>query len=452
MDDLPLISIRDLPCCPEVSKDPCCDRLVFTYRLSYNLAAAPVEIVLRLLLERCPGPLAVGDLVYSTTLLPGETVRLFTSSRKNRFTFDSESKVSYRHEQASEESFYMSAMDRFMSDLTVKESGGSSSSSSGSFKSEGSVSGAIESFFVGPSAEVAGSYNGSSTFDFLRELSSHAESSHERSVQATRAASSITVGEVQSRTHAEGTSEDTFEASTRTIENRNQCHAVTYFAYQFVKRQTTRLKIVGIVRRVRDPAGNAVAETRPQQLGGDIQVLPAGVLATAAKRVEIETQGRTSIVADRAGLIATPGSDGLLRAGIATATRAPNLFAASALGSGLRTEAKPIPDDVRAQALEEVDADLIRAGVLDAKTREPSAQLRAAIEFERTSCLPTSAVFVKGCIDPCNTCEDARQTSIRLDLERKELENKLLQRQIQLLEKSQEYRCCPAGETEEDGD
>jgi hypothetical protein len=30
-------------------------------------------------------------------------------------------------------------------------------------------------------------------------------------------------------------------------------------------------------------------------------------------------------------------------------------------------------------------------------------------------------------------------------LERKELENKLLQRQIELLDKSQEYRCCPAG-------
>jgi hypothetical protein len=30
-------------------------------------------------------------------------------------------------------------------------------------------------------------------------------------------------------------------------------------------------------------------------------------------------------------------------------------------------------------------------------------------------------------------------------LERKELENTLLQRQIELLDKSQEYRCCPAG-------
>jgi hypothetical protein len=38
-----------------------------------------------------------------------------------------------------------------------------------------------------------------------------------------------------------------------------------------------------------------------------------------------------------------------------------------------------------------------------------------------------------------------------LNLERKRLENELLGKQIELLEQSQEYRCCPEGskETEE---
>ena len=56
-----------------------------------------------------------GDVVYSTTLLPGEKVRLFTASRNNRFTYDASSEVTYRHEQASEETYYMTAYDRFMS-------------------------------------------------------------------------------------------------------------------------------------------------------------------------------------------------------------------------------------------------------------------------------------------------------------------------------------------------
>ena len=116
MADEDLISISKLPCCPEVTRSPCCDRLLFTYRLEHNLTDIPVEVAVTYELERCPGPLALGDLVYSTTLLPGEKVRLYTSNRKNRFTFDSESQVSYRHEQTSEETFYMNSMDRFLSD------------------------------------------------------------------------------------------------------------------------------------------------------------------------------------------------------------------------------------------------------------------------------------------------------------------------------------------------
>jgi hypothetical protein len=182
-----------------------------------RLGDVPVEIQICALFERCPGPLGIGDLVYSTTLLPGEKIRLFSANRKSRFTFDSESQVSYRHEQTSEESFYMSSMDRFMSDLTARDQGGPQSSSSGSFKTDGSVSGAIETFFAGPSAGASGSYNAQSAFDFSRELTRHAEASHERTVQATRAASSVAVGEVQSRTHAEGESESTFESATRSI-------------------------------------------------------------------------------------------------------------------------------------------------------------------------------------------------------------------------------------------
>jgi hypothetical protein len=35
-------------------------------------------------------------------------------------------------------------------------------------------------------------------------------------------------------------------------------------------------------------------------------------------------------------------------------------------------------------------------------------------------------------------------TEIELDLERKRLENELMKRRIELLDKEQEYRCCPA--------
>jgi hypothetical protein len=59
---------------------------------------------------------------------------------------------------------------------------------------------------------------------------------------------------------------------------------------------------------------------------------------------------------------------------------------------------------------------------------------------------------VRGCINDCDICEPARRKEIELDLERKALENQLLKRQIDLLDKAQEYRCCPAGEKHEEDD
>ena len=212
---------REVPCCPELKDDCPCDVLDFHYRLTYNTVVrvgqerrtVPVEVKIHARLERCPGPLALGDLVYSTTLLPGEKVRLFTSDRRSRFTFDSATKVSYRHEQLSTERYYMASMHDFMSDVTVRDQSRAGNRSQGSwaFHSDGSY-GSI-GFAGGASVNANGSHNSSSTRDFLRELHSHAESSDRRAVTMTRAAHSVSVGEVQSRTHTEGESQDHFESS-----------------------------------------------------------------------------------------------------------------------------------------------------------------------------------------------------------------------------------------------
>jgi hypothetical protein len=435
-----------VPCCPDLAAEPCCDRINFHYRLVHRVRDVSVEVKIEAMLERCPGPLSLGDLVYSTTLLPGERVHLYTSSRKTRFTFDTETEVSYRHEQSSEESYYMSSMSRFLSDLSVRDDIRDQQSSSGSFKADGSVSGAVQSFLFGPSASASGSYNAASTRDFTRELRSHSEASHHASVQATRAASSVSIGEVQSRTHAEGESEDSFEASTRTFTNPNRCHAVTYFAYQINKKQTTRFRIVAIRRRVIDPAGDSKVALNPPTFAGEVAVIPQGVLATNTNRVNIESVGRASSVADQAGIISTGG-------GTATVSQpaAGRLLTARdlQLGQGFRAAA-PLSAEVRDAALREVDEDLVAAGLIDRVGGNVSQETVAEFGFEIETCLPTPAILIKGCLDECNVCEPALEREIALDLQRRELENKLLERRIELLEKSQEYRCCPVGEEEED--
>jgi hypothetical protein len=429
-----------VPCCPPLAKDEVCDVLDFHYRLTHNTTVSvgnrrvQVEVLIHARFERCPGPMTLGDLVYSTTLLPGEKVRLFTSDRRTRFSFDSASKVSYRNEQTSEERYYMSSVHDFMSDVSVRDSGSASSSNRGSAKGHAGTSGAIQSFFGGASVDVSGSYEASSTSEFLRELSQHASSSDRRAETGTRTAASMSIGEVSSRTHTEGESEDHFESSSREFSNPNKCHAVTYFFYQINKTQIVRFKIVAIRRRVIDPAADTRVTNNPFVADGDVSAIPNAVLATDTNRLQVEQIGRASELARQRAEVVGVGTN----VGLAPGTAA---------GRFVTAEVTPIPEAVKAKALAQVDQSLMKQGLID-KQGKVTDQIVAELSFERVSSLPTPGTLVKGCLDECDTCEPALDRAIELDLEHKQLQNELLKKQIELLDKSQEYRCCPVGEEE----
>ena len=430
------VATSDIPCCPALETDKACDVLDFHYRLTHNTAVVTegrrvqVEVMLHARFERCPGPMALGDLVYSTTLLPGEKVRLFTADRRSRFSYDSESKVSYRNEQTSEERFYLASMNDFMSDLTVRDAGSASAASHGSTKGHAGTSGALQTFFGGASVNVSGSYDASSTSSFLRELSQHASASDRRAEVGTRAASSVSVGEVQSRTHTEGESEDHFESASRQFANPNHCHAVTYFFYQINKTQKVRFTIEAITRRVIDPVANTQVTHNAFLPDGDVGVIPNAVLATDESRLKKEELGRQSAVAKLQATSSLNNSRLLLAARL-------NIATASTL--------EPISPALAAKALQQVDQELIKQGLID-KHGQVTDETKAAFSFERVSSLPTPGLMVKGCLDECNVCEDALLKSRELELERQKLQNDLLRKQIDLLAQSHEYRCCPAGE------
>ena len=295
------------------------------------------------------------------------------------------------------------------------------------------TSSALGAIFSGPSVDISGSYDASSTSSFLRELSQHASASDRRSETATRAASSVSVGEVSSRSHTEGESEDHFESSSREFSNPNRCHAVTYFFYQINKTQKVRFKIVAIQRRVIDPAADTRVTNNPFAADGGVSAIPNAVLATDANRLKVEAVGRQSVQASLQSGVA----------GISQNSASANLLRASTL-EGV---AAPLPPALKARALQEVDQSLIKEGVID-KHGKVSNEVVAELSFDRVSSLPTPGMLVKGCLDSCDVCEPALEKEIELDLERKQLQNELLKKQIALLEKSQEYRCCPVGAEE----
>jgi hypothetical protein len=395
-----------------------------------------VEVTFHTRFTRCPGPLALGEIAYSTTLLPGEKVRLATTDRRSRFSFDSESKLSYRSEQMSEEQYRLRALRTLMSDENIVDRGNDNYSEQGKWDFHGDASGGIGFFSANADANARGSHSGSSARDYMREHRAHAEMADNQSVEATRKAHSVSVGEVSSRAHQQGESEDHFESSSREFTNPNKCHAVTFLFYRINKTETIGFELVAIDRRVIDPVAPTPVAANPFRAVGQIAAIPQEVPATNLKR--LETLDR-SIESDRKvqtlALQQLPGPTSGLSAQSASV--------ADALGVGT-----PLPDPVRQQALAFVNDQLVAQGLVDKTTGKVSADAQDEFGYTRTTSIPTAGIIVKGCMDSCSICEPTVEKREDLELKRLDLQNQLLAKQVELLEKSQEYRCCPTGENE----
>lgn len=416
-----------IPCVPELLKDDHCDvfhfKRILTYPVGFTFRdqrmSLVAEVILHFRFRRCTLGLTLGDPVYSTTLLPGEKVRLATTDRRSRFTFDSESKLSYRSEQIAEEQYYMTAFQHYLSDGANSQSGKVSESNSSDWNFHGDAHGSVGLGLFGGSADAStnanGSHNSSSVLDYLHEQRSHAQASATQAVGETHKAHSISVGEVSTRTHTEGESEDHFEAASREFSNPNRCHAVTFIFYRLNKKQRVEYELEAIERRIKDPAAPVRRPFTPVVAKSAIAFVPQDVAATQKK-----------VVTDGELLTASSGA-----AQASSALRF-NAFAQVPTAEGT---SQPIAPDIRKAALEAMDKELLAQGLLG-PNRLVSPELQKQIRFEATFSLPTAGIIVKGSMDECDICEP-------LAKERMQLENDLLRRQIELLEKSQEYRCCP---------
>src|SRR6516164_9305795 len=303
-------------CCPQLEPCVVCDVLNFTYRLPFRPVVAigdqrqtvPVEVTLHYRLTRCSGPLSLGDLMYTTTLLPGEKVQLYSSDRHSRFSFDSETKLSYHTETTSEESYYAAGMAYGMSNLNLLDTTNASSSFSSSSVSGGGGAGIDLGFFSIGGSAAAGSYDANSTNKLSHALSQHAESLQHHMEVSTRAAASTSIGEVATRTHQQGESEDQYESASRTFSNPNHCHAVTFLFYRINKCQTVKFELVSIDRRVDDPlAPTGVTLNAPKPLTG-VAVRPSAVLATGANRLDVARRALQSVAVEQGGTVGTAGA------------------------------------------------------------------------------------------------------------------------------------------------
>lgn len=418
-----------IPCCPTLIKDDHCDIINFSRVLTYptsipgsNRRRVMAEVILHFKFSRCTLGLTLGDPAYSTTLLPGEKVRLSTTDRRSRFTFDSESRLSYRSEQISEEQYYMTATQKYMADASAAQSGHAESSSEGQWDFHGDAEGSIGIFSLSASASTnaGGSHNNHSVSDYLNQQRSHMESAASQAVSATRKAHSVSIGEVSSRTHIEGESEDHFEASSREFSNHNKCHAVTYMFYRLNKKQKIKFELVSIERRVLDDNAPVGGVLQPGKRKIPIALVPQDMPATATLKKAVVANAAVAGINPEISVLSNFTAAPVLNRVIVNNE------------AGLGTA---IDGEVRVKALKEVDEQLMAKNLID-KAGNVAPETKRKIEFEMEFSLPTPGIIVKGCLDDCDVCEPLLK-------ERMQLENDLLRKQIELLEKSQEYRCCP---------
>ena len=382
-------SVAKAGCCPTLHPCEVCDELDFRYRLPFRRIVQGrevlVEVTLRFRLERCTGPLTLGNLLYTTTLLPGEQVRLLTIDRNSRFAFSEETQAQSDEYNTSQESFFLAGMADSMSNLRVLEGASENTRFREQLDKSGSHAGLHLGWLDVGGWVSATSYDADAARRFAASLSAHAETSSRHVEASVRAASSTSITEVASRTHASGVEQDKYESASRVFSNPNTCHAVTYLFYRINKVETVRFKLVEIERKVYDPA------------------CPSGV--SKHPRDDGTPEGRKAY-----------GGEGYANHG-------------------------PIPYDDRAYAISQVEDELRGGGMLNSEGH-CTKEIVERLSWERTVRLPTPGVTVKACLDECNACEPARKRAIELELENQELENRMLARQVELLQKSQEYRCC----------
>ena len=347
-----------IPCCPELIKDNHCDIINFSRVLTYPTSLAAnrrkvnVEVILHFKFSRCTLGLTLGDPAYSTTLLPGEKVRLSTTDRKSRFTFDSETKLSYRSEQISEDQYFMTATQKYLADASAAQSGHAESSSEGHWDFHGDAHGSVNPFSLSASASTnaSGNHNNHSVADFLNQQKTHVQSSATQAVDATRKAHSISIGEVSSRTHVQGESEDHFEASSREFTNYNKCHAVTYMFYRLNKKQKITLELVAIERRVLDDNAPVGGVLQPGAAKPPIALVPQDIPATAVIK-------RNTVLAGAAAAFNTN-----IDASSLTSGTAPFLKQVINPDQNFGT---PIDTETRVKALKEVDEQLKASNLID---------------------------------------------------------------------------------------
>ena len=398
-------------------KENVCDVSILTYRVNLRVDNRLVECTLRYRVERCTEGYVLSDLLHSMTLFPGEEVFLSVRSRNSIARFTENTSFSASQISRSSDRIWMETYKSMATDFSESGSDTLKTSAHSEFsQSNVGGSGGVNILGIvkigGGASRVSGEFDASSSQEFFHELNQHLQSSFHQTNQVVRDTSSVSLTQVNSHRDATVETHDELEVSTRRFKNINECHTVTHYFYQIAKRQRVKIELIErSCRAVNEFASSAVT------------MKPIEVSIAANQQVVSNAQQAEPGV-KVAAVEAAPAF-----ASIASVTRDQLL-----LQNVNRVSFAAFQEAEKARKAAVSKADKIMGALPEVKT------------FEQISIIPTEALYVQSELGDCLLCEPYVVSKHELELERLKLENRKLRREIELLDKAQEYRCCDGEE------
>ena len=356
-----------------------CDEIVLDYRLPYLVGRVPIEIAFRIRMKRCTKGTALGNLLYSTTLLPGERVRLSFRNRHSIARFTKEEATRSELSAVSEEQGFVESFVNSATNFESRREARSETDDEYSFKTKGGTSGFFETIFSGPSVKASGQYNSHSTREYFDQLSQHMDSSLETATQWARGRESQVISQVDHHVEATTEYDERLDAGIRTFSNPNACHTINFFYYQVVKLQEITIELERVTYRVIDP----MAPTRIER-----------------------------------------NRDNLLRyyhpSSPTTTTGLVNMSPTTSAAPLEYRYAMEMP------SIQPITVDEREAALATAKKEVPAETF--SYRLVKEVALPTQAIYVDSILGKCSACEPYVEHKQLLELERLQLENKKIEK------------------------
>jgi hypothetical protein len=395
--------------CPprQWEREHICDVQILNYSYNMRVDNQLVECTLRYRIERCTEDYVLSDLVHSITLFPGEEVFLSTRTKHSVARFTDDSSISASQASRSSDRVWMESFKAAATNFSETSAGTSNSSSHSEYSttSFGGSAGVNLLFFNigGSAAHASGEFDASSSSSFFNQLNQHLSSTAHQTNQVTRDAMSVSMSQVNSHRVATAETREELEVSTRRFRNDNECHTVTHYFYQIAKRQRVKITLEGRSCRPLNTFADTAVRAKPLQLS---------IASNAKPNYEATAAGNPALV--RGNLLLTQN---------VSADQVNLQRAASVPFSAFQEDEK-----ARLAALAKVEAIL--------------AKQSTEFSFESVDIIPTEALFVESELGSCMICEPYLVAKQQYELEHLRLENVKLQKEIDLLEKFKDYRCC----------